>query len=173
MTLAGDDLPIAPSGRARPWLAYALALAIILADQASKFWIVNGLHFGPGSSISVLGPIRLTFVYNEGISFGLLQGSGWGRWLLAGFSAVVAVALAVWAWRSTRLALTIGIGLVIGGAIGNLIDRILLGRVIDFFDFSALMFPWVFNIADSAITIGVLILLYDQLTTPDPAKPDH
>ena len=151
-------------------MAYIIAVVVIVLDQASKFWIVNGLHFGEGSTMPVLGPFHLTFVYNQGISFGLLQGSGMGRWLLAAFSAIVAVALVAWARRATRTWLIVGIGLVIGGAVGNLIDRIATGRVIDFLDFSAMMFPWVFNVADSAISIGVVLLLIDQLTAPDPAK---
>ena len=84
------------------------------------------------------------------------------------FSAVVTVALIVWARRAGRLWLTLGIGLVMGGAVGNLIDRVLIGQVIDFIDVSAIgFFPWVFNIADSAINVGVVILLIDQLFTPD------
>lgn len=157
-----------PAGRTRPVLAYLLALAVIALDQLSKAWIVHGLHFVEGSTLPLVGPLRLTFVYNQGISFGLLQGTGLGRWLLAVFSAVVTVALIVWARRAGRLWLTLGIGLVMGGAVGNLIDRVLIGQVIDFIDVSAIgFFPWVFNIADSAINVGVVILLIDQLFTPD------
>ena len=158
----------AAAGRPRPMLAYVLAVLVIVVDQLSKAWIVHGLHFVEGSTMPLVGPLRLTFVYNQGISFGLLQGTGLGRWLLAAFSAVISVVLIVWAQRAGRLWLTLGIGLVTGGAIGNLIDRVLIGQVIDFIDVSALgFFPWVFNIADSAINVGVVILLIDQLFTPD------
>jgi signal peptidase II len=166
MTADAQPVNSLTSGRGRGALAYALAFAIIVMDQASKWWLLNILHFGPGSSITLIGPVRLTFVYNQGISFGLLQGEGIGRWLLAAFSGAVAIALIVWARKVNRLWLTLGIGLVIGGAIGNLIDRVLTGRVVDFVDVSAMLFPWVFNVADSAISIGVVILLLDQLFTP-------
>lgn len=164
--------PAPPAGRPRPLLAYGLAALVIVLDQLSKAWIVHGLHFVEGSSLPLVGPLRLTFVYNQGISFGLLQGSGLGRWLLAAFSAAVAIALIIWARRAGRLWLTVGIGLVAGGAIGNLVDRVLIGQVIDFIDVSAIgFFPWVFNIADSAINVGVAILLIDQLFTPDRKPP--
>ena len=116
----------------------------------------------------VLGPFRLTFVYNEGISFGLFQGTGLGRWLLAAFQGTVSVALILWARKVGRPWLLAGIGLVIGGAIGNLIDRVRLGRVIDFLDFSAIHFPWVFNVADASITVGVILILATEIFTPRP-----
>jgi signal peptidase II len=171
--MSADAEPVGSltTGRGRGALAYALAFAVIVLDQASKWWLLNILHFGPGSSITLIGPLRLTFVYNQGISFGLFQGEGAGRWLLAAFSTAVAIALIVWARRATRLWLTVGIGLVIGGAVGNLIDRVLTGRVVDFVDVSAMMFPWVFNVADSAISIGVVVLILDQLFTPTPKPP--
>jgi signal peptidase II len=152
----------APAGpRNRALWAYALAVAVIVLDQLTKYWIVQILHFGPGSSLTVFGPLRLTFVYNQGISFGLLQADGAGRWLLAGFSAAAAVLLAIWATRTAKPWLSVGIGLVMGGAVGNLIDRATTGRVVDFVDVTALMFPWVFNVADAAISIGFVLLFID------------
>lgn len=87
------------------------------------------------------------------------------RWLLAAFSAAVAVGLIVWARRIGRPLLSVAIGLIIGGAVGNLIDRVRWGAVADFLNFSGLHFPWVFNVADSAITVGVALLLLDSLRT--------
>jgi len=122
----------------------------------------------------VLPFFHLTSVANVGVSLGLLQAGGeLGRWLLVLFSAVVVIALAIWITRMTRLWTALALGLIMGGAIGNnLIDRVRFGAVVDFLDFSRLGFPWVFNLADSAITVGVVLLLLDSLLTPSaPAKP--
>jgi signal peptidase II len=103
-------------------------------------------------------------VWNRGVSFGLFQADDAGRWILAAFSLAVAIALALWARKADRPVLAAALGLVIGGAIGNLIDRVRFGAVADFIDVSGLgFFPWVFNIADSTITVGVLLLILDSL----------
>ena len=111
----------------------------------------------------VMPPVfNLTYVLNTGVSFGLF-GGGAGRWILSAFSVLVAAALAVWATRSNRKLMTAAIGLVMGGAIGNVIDRIRFGGVVDFLDFSGTgLFPWIFNIADSGITVGVVLLILDS-----------
>ena len=109
-------------------------------------------------------------VWNRGVSFGLLNSHGdLGRWALVAFETAVALALAVWARRSERPILAVALGFVMGGAIGNVIDRARFGAVVDFIDVTALHFPWVFNLADSAINIGVALLLWDALTTSKPA----
>jgi len=144
--------------------AYALCLAVILADQLVKQWILYGFQLPARGSVPIWGPFHLTMVWNQGVSFGLFRGEAeWVRWALAAFSLGVAGFLAVWARRVERPMLGIAIGLVMGGAIGNLIDRVRFGAVADFIDVKALHFPWVFNIADSAITIGVILLLIDSL----------
>ena len=143
--------------------AYALGLAVILADQLVKQWILYGFQLPVIGSMQVIGPFHLTMVWNQGVSFGLFRGEAeWVRWALAAFSLGVAGFLAVWARRVERPLLGVAIGLVMGGAIGNLIDRVRFGAVADFIDVTALHFPWVFNIADSAITIGVVLLLIDS-----------
>jgi signal peptidase II len=102
-------------------------------------------------------------VRNTGVSFGLFGGGG-ARWALSIFSLIVAGGLAWWALQAQRRTLIAAIGLVIGGAVGNAIDRIRFGYVVDFLDFSGTgVFPWVFNIADSAITIGVCLLILDSI----------
>ena len=92
------------------------------------------------------------------------------RWVLAVFSLAVSIGLAVWVRKVARPLTAIAIGLIIGGALGNLIDRVRFGWVVDFLDFSGLHFPWVFNVADSGITVGVALLLAETLLTPDKPK---
>ena len=152
----------------RGLLAYALAIAVILADQISKHWVLFVYGLPQRGTVEVAPFFSLSMVWNRGVSFGVFQAeSDWGRWGLALFSGVVAVALVVWARRAERPFLAVALGLVIGGAVGNLIDRVRFGAVADFLDFSRLYFPWVFNVADSAITIGVLLLVLDSF------KPSH
>ncbi|MEO8926150.1 MAG: signal peptidase II [Caulobacteraceae bacterium] len=151
-------------------MAYGLAISIVAADQAVKAWVVGGLRLRPGWSLDVWGPLRLTLVQNNGVSFGLFQSdAAWTRWGLALFSFVVAVVLALWARRAERPLTGVSVGLIMGGAVGNLIDRARFGSVVDFVDVQALHFPWVFNLADSAITVGVLLLLAENLWSPRKA----
>ena len=146
------------------WTAFAIAIAIIVADQAVKTWVLDVLRLQEGQSIAVLGPLHLTGVWNAGVSFGFLQAQhDLVRWLLVTFSIVVAIFLGVWARRSDRPLFAVAVGLLMGGAIGNVIDRIRIGAVADFIDVSRLYFPWIFNVADSAISIGICLLLLDML----------
>ena len=147
------------------WTAYALALFVIIADQLSKHWILFVYDLPSRFSVPIAGPFSLTMVWNRGVSFGLFRADAdLVRWLLSAFSIIVAIVLAVWARKTERPFMAIGLGLVIGGAIGNVIDRIRFGAVADFLDFQRLgFFPWVFNVADSAITIGVVFLLLDSM----------
>lgn len=152
------------------WIAYGLALAVVFIDQASKAWILGPFDLPDKFSVAVLPFLRLTMVWNHGVSFGLLTAHGqFGRWALVLFAAIVVIVLGAWARRATRPLMAGALGLVMGGAIGNnIIDRVRFGAVADFIDVSALHFPWIFNIADSAINIGVLLLLIEMLA---PAKP--
>ncbi len=147
------------------WTAYALALLVIIADQLSKHWILFVYDLPARFSVPIAGPFSLTMVWNRGVSFGLFRADAdLVRWLLSAFSIIVAVVLAVWARKADRPFMAVGLGLVIGGALGNVIDRIRFGAVADFLDFQRLgFFPWVFNVADSAITIGVVFLLLDSM----------
>lgn len=155
--------------------SYGFAIAIIIVDQITKAWVLNALQMlGPDGglidremwvyrSIEVLPPIfKISFVLNDGVSFGLF-GGGSARWVLTIFSLGVAGLLSWWALQSTRRLLTTAIGFIIGGALGNVIDRIRFGGVVDFLNFEGLHFPWVFNVADSAIFIGVCLLILDSL----------
>jgi signal peptidase II len=153
------------------WAAYGFALVVIVLDQLSKTWMLEGLSLREVGRVLVSPPIlNFTYVENTGVSFGLF-GGGAARWALSVFSVLVALALAWWATKATRRTLVAAIGLVIGGAIGNAIDRIQYGYVVDFIDFSGTgVFPWVFNVADSAITVGVLLLIVDSVMSE--RKPD-
>lgn len=151
--------------------AYSIALAIIAADQAIKYWILYVFNLPMRLSVPVAGPFSLTMVMNRGVSFGLFRAEqDLMRWVLVVFSLVVATVLTVWARRADRLLLTVALGMIIGGAVGNAIDRIRFGAVVDFLDFSQMMFPWVFNLADAGITIGVALLLFDSLRADQAAK---
>lgn len=147
------------------WAAYGLAAFVIVADQLAKYWILYVYDLPARFSTPIAGPFSLTMVWNRGVSFGLFRADAdLVRWILTIFSIGVAVALALWVRKAQRPLLSVGLGLVIGGAIGNAIDRIRFGAVVDFLDFQRLgFFPWVFNVADSAITIGVVFLLLDSL----------
>lgn len=160
---------VSPAGR----LAYGLAAVVLVVDQAVKAWILEGLDLPLRLSVDLIGPLRLTMVWNEGVSFGFLQARhDLARWGLTAFALVVALALAAWARRADRRLLGVALGLIIGGAVGNAIDRARFGAVVDFIDVSALgFFPWVFNVADAAITIGVLLMLLDSFRKDTPTPP--
>jgi len=164
MSMAASDVPA--KGPTRPALiAYGAALVAVALDQASKYWVVNVLDLPDRFQYHLSQIFNLTMVWNDGVSYGLLKAQGGlGRWALALFSFGVAAGLAVWIWRSVRVLPAAGVGLIMGGAIGNALDRVRIGRVVDFLDFSGThVFPWVFNVADSAITVGVVLLLLDGL----------
>ncbi|HEY0599506.1 signal peptidase II [Brevundimonas sp.] len=152
-------------------LAWGLALAVIVLDQLTKAWVVGSA--GPGGIAQipdghlfgevVPGLLRFTMVRNTGVSFGLF-GGGAGRWVFSVFPFVVAAVMSWWALRVDRRLQVVAIGLIIGGAIGNAIDRIRFGYVVDFIDVSGSgVFPWVFNVADCGVNIGVALLLLDAL----------
>ncbi|WP_296488460.1 signal peptidase II [Phenylobacterium sp.] len=163
--MAEPVMALTPAGR----LAFGLAAAVLAVDQAVKAWILYGLDLPSRFSLPVFGPLRFTMVWNEGVSFGFLQARhDLVRWGLTLFALAVALALAAWARKADRRLLGVSLGLIIGGAVGNAIDRARFGAVADFIDVSALgFFPWVFNVADSAITIGVILMLADSFRRDD------
>ena len=151
---------------ANPRLRTGLSIAALVAaaDQVTKWMVVDWLE-GLGRNLPVTGFFDLVLVYNRGASFGLFQtDSPWGPRLLTGFTIVVIAGLLVWMTRIEERALTVALGLIVGGAAGNAIDRLTQGHVIDFLDFHIGGYHWpAFNLADSAITIGVAIVLYGSL----------
>lgn len=155
-------------------LGGGLIAIVFLLDQASKWWILNDLNLPARQKVELSGIFDLTMVWNRGVSFGALSAdSPIERWGLVVLSGVISVVFAVWLMRAARRLTAVALGLVIGGALGNMIDRIQFGAVADFFDFSGLGFPWVFNVADAAITVGAMLLALDMLKNPDPPRhPD-
>ena len=141
-----------------------MAIVVIILDQMTKWWILTSV-MTPPQRIPVTGIFDLVLVYNRGVSFGLLGGApSWATAALIVFALLLSMALCIWMWRADSLLLGTALGFVVGGALGNVIDRFLHGAVVDFLDFHAAGYHWpAFNVADSAITIGVVILIIDSL----------
>ncbi len=146
-------------------LGLAVALITVVVDQAHKAWMLYVYDIGAKQTVTVTPFFDLVLVWNKGISYGLLpQESAAGRFGLIAFAAVACLALILWLARITTPLTAVAIGLIIGGAVGNAIDRTIYGAVADFFAFEIFGFDWyVFNIADVAIVAGVIGLLYDSL----------
>ena len=145
-------------------MGLALAAVLIVADQFTK-WIILERVMVPPRIIPVTDFFNLVLVWNRGVSFGLFSdGDPSQRWILIGVALAVTTALTVWLWRADRWPVALALGLVIGGALGNVIDRLRFGAVADFLDFHVAGFHWpAFNLADSAITMGVVLLVLDSL----------
>ncbi|MCU7847332.1 MAG: signal peptidase II [Candidatus Thiodiazotropha sp. (ex Lucinoma kastoroae)] len=142
-----------------------LSLVVILLDQASKQFAESMLTLY--ESVTVLPFFDLTLLYNKGAAFSFLSDQGgWQRWFFIILAIGVTIVLIGWLWRLKREEqwIAVALSLIIGGAIGNVIDRILFGQVIDFlhFHYQGHYFP-AFNVADSAITVGVVVMLFDAL----------
>ena len=139
-----------------------LAIAVLALDQFSKTWLLSYL-VEQGGWKKFTSYFNLVIVWNSGISFGMFQTGETGRWLLVGFSSLVCLGLIIWMWRQRLSWPVYALAMVIGGAVGNIADRILRGAVADFFAFHILGYHWpAFNFADSVISIGIVMLLYDS-----------
>lgn len=145
-------------------LGMLIAIIFLVADQVHKWWMLAVYDIASRGKVEVTSFFNLVYYSNKGISFSMLQLDGGGQYLLAGFSALVCVALMVWLARAGDSKLmAAAVGLIVGGALGNAIDRLHLGGVADFFEFHLYGYYWpAFNIADSAIVAGVIGLLYDS-----------
>lgn len=169
------DLPLA--ARWGTWtmrLGLTVAAILLIADQASK-WVILERVMNPPRIIEVTGFFNLVMVWNPGVSFGMFgDGGEAGRWILTVLAMVICAFLLNWLRQVDRRMPALAIGLVIGGAIGNVVDRVRFGAVADFLDFHLFGYHWpAFNVADSAITIGVALLLIDSLFGPrDAADAD-
>lgn len=144
------------------WRWFALAALVVLADQATKALVLA--RFAPGERLEVAPFFNLVLVYNKGAAFSLLSdASGWQKPLLVAFAIAAAAIVSVLIVRrpGERLLCT-GLALILGGALGNVIDRLRFGQVIDFLDFHAAGWHWpAFNVADSAITVGAALLILE------------
>lgn len=143
-------------------LGLAVAALVFAIDQLSKLYLIELMERYPGG-IEVTSFFNIVMVWNRGVSFGMFAGDGM-RWILVGVSAVVSIFLLLWLKKATNRLLAVGLGLVLGGAVGNILDRIRLGAVADFFDFDLIFMRWpAFNVADMAIVVGVAVLLVENL----------
>ena len=166
----------------KPLVGFSIAIDILILDQLSKWLILeyvlkeqvqpNGIRLDlwqwlttspprlPFVSIEILPFFNLTMVWNEGISFGLFQGSG--VWILSSIALTITAIFSVWMTKATGWVQAISLGMVIGGAIGNVIDRLRFGGVADFFDFHVMGWHYpAFNVADCAIVVGIALLVFD------------
>jgi signal peptidase II len=150
-------------------LGVIAALLVLVADQASKWWVLNVIDLPELHQIVLLPVLNLTMVWNRGVTFGLLNGLGsWGHVILAGVALAVVVALGFWLRKAENRIVAIAIGSIAGGAVGNVIDRVRFGGVVDFIH-AHVGTPWgdmswyVFNVADAAIVCGVGVLILESV----------
>ena len=141
-----------------------VALVVLAADQASKYAVLHIWHLQSGVILSPLPVLDLVLVWNHGITFGLFAGFG-AKILLAVLASLVIIALLVWMVRTNSWLVTIAVGAITGGAVGNVLDRLRYGAVVDFIHvhIGAIAYPWVFNIGDSTIVCGVIALMIENL----------
>jgi signal peptidase II len=154
------------SGRNRLTLLGVLIAGLVLAlDQISKWWVLYRLGLAALGSVAVLPVLNLTMVWNHGVTFGLLTSQGRvGPYLLGGVALAVVAALGVWLRRASSVLVAAPIGAIAGGAIGNVIDRVRYGAVVDFIHAHAFGYSWyVFNVADAAIVCGVATLMLETM----------
>ncbi|MBR9971863.1 signal peptidase II [Magnetospirillum sulfuroxidans] len=155
-------------------LGLMLAAALIVADQISKWWVVekvmrpDGVTDTPFFSPTVieLTPFfNLLMTWNRGVSFGIFNNDGpWNALALSALSVVIVIALLIWLGKAQGRLISLALGAIIGGALGNVVDRVRWGAVADFLDVHAFGWHWpAFNLADSAITIGAILLILDSL----------
>lgn len=155
---------MSPQMNSRPlFIGLSAALIIALLDQLSKWWILETV-MQPPRAIPVTGFFNLVLAWNRGISFGMFGSeSDWGPWILSALAVVICLVLVYWLNKSIRRHEQLAFGLIIGGAIGNVIDRLRFSAVTDFLDFHLAGYHWpAFNVADSAIFVGAVILVIDS-----------
>jgi signal peptidase II len=156
-------------------LGLGVAVLAFAADQVSKFALLYGAGFrdlAPGEKVPLLPFFDMVMVWNPGISYGMFAASGpKGTIALMLATFAVVVFLGWYLWKTTQPAIAIGCGLIIGGGLGNLLDRLLYGKVADFFHLFAFGYDWyVFNIADLAVTLGAVAFIYDVFKPSESAK---
>jgi signal peptidase II len=156
-------------------LAVVTVVAVIILDQLTKWFFYDYLVTEGRRFVEVLSFFNLVTVWNYGVSFGMFNsGSAASAWIFALLALGIVALLVYWLWRSARIVPVLALSLVIGGALGNVIDRFRFGAVFDFLDFHAFGWHWpAFNIADAGITVGVAVLFVDSLFgEPDESKKE-
>jgi len=156
--------------------AWVTALAFFVVDQLTKWIVIGPLRLQERFQIELLPVFNLTWTENRGISLGMAQAdSDTGRWLLVGGTAIIAAIVGWWITREKQRGDQLALAMVLGGALGNIVDRIRFGYVVDFLDLHFGDFrPFlVFNVADAAISIGVVILLLRALLVRPEAKEER
>ena len=172
--------------RLRLLLAAGVIPIIVIIDQWTKYLIYSNETFNAFGclndpprvntcgEIEVSGIFDLTMVWNRGISFGLAQSEGIMRWVLFAVTLAIAIGFSIWLFRATRWLTGAALALVVSGAIGNMIDRVRFGAVVDFLNFDGIwppyFFNYVFNVADSAVTVGAVLLFLDQFLLAQDEK---
>ena len=154
---------------------YGLAVLLFLLDQLSKWWIINIVELPALYTIPLLPFLSLTWVENRGVSMGLLTADGdLGRWLLVALTAAIAIVVAFWVRRESHWLEKLALGMVLGGALGNILDRVRFGYVVDFVHLHVGRWSfYVFNVADAAISMGVAILFIRALIGGSPRKAEQ
>ena len=144
-------------------IGLVVAALVATLDQGTK-WLIVEKVMQPPRIIPVTDFFNFVLGLNRGVSFGMLNmQSPMGRWILAGLALAITLALLVWMWRANKTLVVVGLGLIVGGAIGNVVDRVLVGAVVDFLDFHWAGYHWpAFNVADIAITSGAAALIWDS-----------
>lgn len=182
MAVTMDWLSREKMTRAWRW-GIPLIVAIVIIDQLTKAWVLatpefNALNCLQGNMLCgrmELSPVLdFSMTWNRGVSFGVMQAEGLARWGLFVLIGAIAVGFTLWLLRAERWMTALALSMVVGGAVGNLIDRAVFGAVVDFIDFQGpwfgwnivgwdVGFPWIFNVADAAISLGAAALLLDQV----------
>ena len=171
-------LPLPQTGLSRDRLTLLGLIALVLvlaADQASKTWILQGLDLPALGRIDLLPVLSFTMVWNPGVTFGLFKADGaFGPLLLVAVAVVIVAALGFWLRRAETRLVALSLGAIAGGAVGNVIDRLRFGAVVDFIHFHIGGWSWyVFNVADAAIVCGVAALVLDGLLPRGPGPAPH
>lgn len=153
---------------------FVTAAIVFLADQLAKWAVIGPIGLEAKGAITLLPIFDLKWVENYGISMGfLIAGSNAERWALVALTALISIGVSVWMWREKLRGDVMALGLVLGGALGNILDRVRFGHVVDFLDLH--FGDWhpflVFNVADAAITIGVLLLVLRAVLTREKKDP--
>jgi len=153
--------------RARTVLGLVLAAVVVAADQASKYWVLHGLELPLRGDVPVLPPVLdFAMVWNHGVTFGLMQSGRLGQVILSVVAIAIVAGLVLWLRRAESLVTALAIGAIAGGALGNVADRARFGMVVDFIHLHWAgwdPFPFVFNVGDSAIVLGVGALLLESV----------